>query len=74
MLERLERDEKQPGRPRTVLDQQLQTREWRAPGKRVQRKRVDTPNDAPAWWKGDEDASQTFLHNMGIVMTDGSKT
>lgn len=72
MLERLDQDEKQPARPRTLLDQQLKVREWRSPGSRLRKKTRDVPTNAPAWWQGDEDASQTFLHAMGIVMTDGS--
>ena len=71
MLERLARDEKQPERPRILLDQQLKTREWRTVGRRRPRARRDVPSNAPAWWRGDEDASQTFLHAMGIVTTDG---
>jgi hypothetical protein len=27
----------------------------------------DVPLNAPAWWFGDEDASQTFLAEMGVT-------
>lgn len=65
MLRRLENDPKNPSRPRRQLDQQLKVSSWRTPGGAYrQRQRVP---DAPAWWRGDEDASQTFLHAMGVV-------
>jgi hypothetical protein len=65
MTRRLEYDEKNPRRPRRELDQQLQVKNWRLPGG-AYRQRRETSN-APAWWRGDEDASQTFLHAMGVV-------
>lgn len=46
--------------------------EWRVPGDSVrvkqaaqQRQRADIPIGAPSWWRGDEEASQTFLRGMG---------
>jgi hypothetical protein len=65
MLRRLEVDQKNPRRPRRELDNQLQVGAWRLPGS-AYRQRRETVN-APAWWRGDEDASQTFLHAMGVV-------
>lgn len=69
MLQRLSYDERDPSRTRRQLDQQLKTNAWRVPGTR-RRRRVDVPDTAPSWWRGDEDASQTFLHAMGIVTVD----
>lgn len=65
MTRRLEHDQKNPARPRRDLDRQLQVNAWHVPGGAYrQRREVST---APAWWRGDEDASQTFLHAMGVV-------
>jgi hypothetical protein len=33
-------------------------------------RRKDIPENAPAWWHGDEDASQSFFMAMGVI-TDG---
>lgn len=65
MTRRLELDQKNPARPRRTLDQQLEVARWRLPGG-AYRQRSDVSN-APAWWRGDEDASQSFLHAMGVV-------
>lgn len=65
MVRRLERDEKNPNRPQRQLDQQLEVGSWRVPGG-AYRQRQTVPS-TPAWWRGDEDASQTFLHAMGVV-------
>jgi len=65
MTRRLESDERNPRRPRTQLDQQLEVGTWRLPGG-AYRRRQDTSH-VPTWWRGDEDASQTFLHAMGVV-------
>ncbi len=71
MLIRLTYDEKNPDGPRKLLDQRLQVGAWRTLGKPKPRP-VGAPDSAPSWWQGDEEASQTFLHAMGIVTTDGS--
>lgn len=65
MTQRLEYDQKNPRRPRRELDQQLQVGAWQLPGG-AYRQRRDVAS-TPAWWRGDEDASQTFLHAMGVV-------
>lgn len=65
MTRRTEVDQRNPGRPRRLLDQQLRVSEWRVPGGAYRQRRT-VPN-APSWWRGDEDASQTFLHAMGVV-------
>ena len=67
MTRRLEHDQKNPQRPRQRLDQTLEVGRWHVPGG-VYRQRQRTSNSTPAWWSGDEDASQTFLHAMGVVM------
>lgn len=65
MISRLEHDRERPGRPRDALDRQLDVNRWQLPGG-AYRLRQQAPT-APAWWRGDEDASQTFLHAMGVV-------
>jgi hypothetical protein len=65
MVQRLEPDKQNPNRPRRELDQKLQVNTWRLPGGAYRHRKV-APN-TPIWWKGDEDASQTFLHAMGVV-------
>jgi hypothetical protein len=67
LTRRLERDEKNPLRPRRELDRQLQVSSWWTPGGAYRRRQRDATS-APAWWRGDEDASQTFLHAMGVVV------
>lgn len=69
MLQRLAYDEKNPEQPRRLLDQTLQVSEWRTIGGPRKRKK-DVPDNAPAWWQGDEDASQSFLAAMRIVVPD----
>jgi len=65
MTRRLEHDQKNPQRPRRELDNQLKVGSWQLPGGAYRRRqRVDS---VPSWWRGDEDASQTFLHAMGVV-------
>ncbi len=66
MTRRLEVDEKNPTRPRRQLDQQLKVGDWVTPGGAYRQRKVDEPAP-PAWWRGDEDASQTFMHAMGVV-------
>lgn len=65
MTSNLRYDEKNPERYRRELDQQLQVGAWGLPGG-AYRQRSIAPS-APTWWRGDEDASQTFLHAMGVV-------
>lgn len=65
MIKRLAFDKERPTRPRTQLDQQLEVGSWKMPGGAYRQRQV-VPS-APGWWRGDEDASQTFLHAMGVV-------
>jgi hypothetical protein len=65
MIKRLAYDKDRPTRPRANLDQQLEVGTWKMPGG-AYRQRQAVPN-SPGWWRGDEDASQTFLHAMGVV-------
>lgn len=65
MTQRLEHDPKNPLRYRRDLDTSLQVGTWKLPGGAYRQRQV-APH-APHWWRGDEDASQTFLHAMGVV-------
>jgi hypothetical protein len=71
MLQRLTYDEKNPEQPRRLLDQTLQVNEWRTVG-RSRKIRKNVPDNAPSWWQGDEEASQSFLQSMRIVVANGS--
>lgn len=72
MLSRLTYDEKNPDQPRKLLDQQLSVSEWRSIGNQRPLRKRDVPDNAPAWWQGDEEASQSFMQSMRVVVTDGS--
>lgn len=65
MTLRLEVDQKNPLRPRRELDNQLKVKDWKLPGGAYRQR--ERASNAPHWWRGDEDASQTFLHAMGVV-------
>lgn len=65
MTRRLKYDEKNPERYRRDLDTSLQVGAWQLPGGAYRQRQVTS--GAPSWWRGDEDASQTFLHAMGVV-------
>lgn len=75
MLARLEYDEKRD--IRAELDTWLDTREWSTPFRApIEPGDIVTdgePEDdlgrVPAWWQGDEEASQSFFASMGV--TDG---
>jgi hypothetical protein len=58
-------------RERAQLDAALCVAAWPAPGIRRARPAEPTEPGAPAWWHGDEDASQSFLDAMGVQLTDG---
>lgn len=68
MIERLEIDNDQPERPKRELDKLLDVDLWQVPGARPRRIVKVREDDAPYWWRGDEDASQSFLLSMGVVM------
>lgn len=68
MVERLPYpDEKENPHPREDLDNALRVREWNTPTTRRTTEPVEP--GAPSWWHGDEDASQSFLREMGIDPT-----
>lgn len=69
MLARLKYDHEHPERARQALDSTLSVAEWRVPGATWRPSVASTrPANAPAWWHGDEDASQSFLSSMGVRM------
>lgn len=70
-IERLPYDEQRPERPREELDDELDVASWRVPGRRAVVPAAPVNPDAPSWWHGDEDASQTFLAAMGVRL-DGA--
>ena len=49
---------------REEIDRSLDVADW---GSRV-KPRVDRPKGVPSWWQGDEEASQSFLASMGVVL------
>jgi len=56
---------------RREVDSTLGTATWPVPryDRRSQPKSVEVaevPDGAPAWWHGDEEASQLFLREMGV--------
>lgn len=68
MVRNLRGDERDPGAPRRQLDSVLRVSEWQVPGTGPtarQRIRSQSPG-APDWWYGDEDASQSFMTEMGV--------
>lgn len=72
MVQRLPQPEKEHPDPRQeYLDGPLRVDDWAAPGEYVKPPSEDIPQGAPSWWRGDEDASQSFFKAMGI---DPSKT
>lgn len=67
MLQRLHvKDGQSPDDARRRFDVQLGVdASWAVPGRRM---RAPQPREAgaPWWWRGAEDASQSFLHAMGV--------
>lgn len=49
---------------RAELDSILGVRAWGRPGQQV--KHYERPANAPSWWHGDEEASDSFLAAMGV--------
>lgn len=41
---------------------------WRLPGEGEKFVPEDIPANAPSWWFGDEEASQSFLLGQGVVL------
>lgn len=72
MLQRLDYNEE--GDVRGQLDLALETSTWRVPGRDVAtsvERIVEVDGEklkAPAWWRSDEDASQSFLASMGVQL------
>jgi hypothetical protein len=77
MIRQLEGSVEKPDeleRSRKLLDQQLVIQDWRIPGVGKVKRAKSIPDNAPSWWRGDEDASQTFMHSMGIVTMNRGRT
>jgi hypothetical protein len=55
---------------RASIDNALGVSSWPGP---VRQPRPPAESGAPAWWAGDEDASQSFLAEMGVTLADGSQ-
>jgi hypothetical protein len=69
MLERLIMpDEKTNPDPRGDLDRILEVDYWSTPVTTPTRA-ADVPPEAPVWWRGEEEASQSFFTAMGIDPT-----
>jgi hypothetical protein len=52
---------------RAELDAELGVHSWSiASGEHAQPAREPVDPDAPSWWYGDEDASQSFMAAMGV--------
>lgn len=66
LTERLIPDEKKD--PRKDLDRLLGVARWQPLGGTSRPSNV--PDDAPVWWAGDEEASQSFLRGMGLTVSD----
>lgn len=58
-------EEEQPDPRGELLDGPLEVDTWEIPGRRSRRE-LGISDDAPSWWRGDEDASQSFFKAMGI--------
>ena len=70
MLERLDAPEgKNPADVRKEFDNELSVAAWAAPGRPINPEKEKDPA-APSWWTGEEDASQTFLSSMGVILPD----
>lgn len=69
MLQRLIiRDGQTEEQARARIDADLGVSAWAVPG-RARRAMESTPDDgAPWWWRGAEDASQSFLAAMGVTL------
>jgi hypothetical protein len=67
MIDRLPYDHDDPAKHRREFDNVMGVRDWSVPGTTRRVPRRDVPANAPAWWSGDEDASQSFLRSMGVL-------
>lgn len=64
-LNRLPYDEEESRDYRAELVDALDVASWSSP---LSAGVVRTVTEGPAWWHGDEDASQSFLGAMGVVL------
>lgn len=53
---------------RRRIDHALGVQYWRVSRSSPEREPEPDATPTPYWWTGDEDASQTFLHEMGVVL------
>lgn len=68
MLERLNvREGQTPEAARRVFDSQLGVTGWATPGRDARPAEPREPG-APWWWQGADEASDTFLKSMGVVL------
>lgn len=56
---------------RKNFDNSLGVAGWASPGHAADEEAVQYDPDAPIWWTGDEDASQSFLLSQGVILPDG---
>jgi hypothetical protein len=61
-------DEKDHPDPRSELDVPLMVNTWHVPGEQRPDVEGETVEGAPSWWRGDEEASQSFIREMGIKL------
>jgi hypothetical protein len=64
MLSRLKYPDDEHPDPRGELDQVLGITSWQTP--LLPTRSNDVPTEAPMWWQGDEEASQSFFTAMKI--------
>lgn len=65
MLQRLDYSDSENRNPRTDFDNTMLINDWKVPGIIEEKLAVEIPN-APDWWRGDEQASESFFKAMGI--------
>jgi hypothetical protein len=68
MVQRLNTDQegKTPEQVRREFDNGLRVGEWDTPGTGSNPHAHD--DGSPSWWRGEEDASQSFLQSMGVAL------
>lgn len=66
MVSQLDYDEERVSyeQARTEFDRLLQVEAWGSPLQPAPT--VPAVSEGPWWWRGDEDASQSFLREMGV--------
>jgi hypothetical protein len=69
VLQRLPVPDKENPDPRGDLDRSLEVILWQTPT--TKRYSVaDVPSGAPAWWHGEEEATDAFIRGMGVQSLD----